>query len=152
MKIVNLYQGNCPLNVEKMIRKLLRVVPEENLIGLHSIVIVDTSAQKMHKGAAGAITVEVGTWDLASPSSPLGIGWQLGGFSAAGEGVAGNISGNFSDWLTFFGPSGGVAGGVGASGGVLITGTYYTGMVEFSKLPQKIKDAIQEYLKKKQCP
>ncbi len=53
IKIINLYKGDCPLDLEKMIRKLLRVVPEENLIGLHSIVIVNTSAQKTHKEAAG---------------------------------------------------------------------------------------------------
>jgi len=96
----------------------------------------------------GAVTVEAGVWNLDSPSSPLGIGWQLGGFIAAGKGGSGNISGNF--W-NFFGGSGGVAGGVGANGGFLITGTYYTGMKEFSNLPQKIKDAINEFLKKNLC-
>ncbi len=53
MKIINLYKGNCPRNIEKMIKKLLCSVPEENLIGLHSIVIVNKSAQKSHKDAAG---------------------------------------------------------------------------------------------------
>ncbi len=53
MRLINLYDGDCPLNVEKMINKLLRVVPEENLIGLYSIVIVNISAQKKRQGAAG---------------------------------------------------------------------------------------------------
>jgi hypothetical protein len=53
MKIIDLYKGDCPLNIEKMIGKLLRVVPEENLAGLHSIVIVNKSAQKKSKDAAG---------------------------------------------------------------------------------------------------
>ena len=53
MKIINLYEGNCPLNIEKMIKKLLRNVPEENMVGLHSIVIVNKSAQKNSIDAAG---------------------------------------------------------------------------------------------------
>jgi hypothetical protein len=36
-----------------MIMKLLRKVPEENMVGLHSIVIVNKSAQKRLKDAAG---------------------------------------------------------------------------------------------------
>jgi hypothetical protein len=53
MKIINLYKGNYPHNIEKMIKKLLHSVPEENLIGLHSIVIVNKSTQKKSKDAAG---------------------------------------------------------------------------------------------------
>lgn len=53
MKIINLYKGACPRNIEKMIKKLLRSVPEENMIGLHSIVIVNKSAQKKSKDASG---------------------------------------------------------------------------------------------------
>ena len=53
MKIINLYKGNCPRNIEKMIKKLLRDVPEENMVGLYSIVIVNKSAQKKSTDARG---------------------------------------------------------------------------------------------------
>jgi hypothetical protein len=52
-KIVNLYKGDYPRDVEKMIKKLLRNVPEDNLVGLQSIVIVNKSAQKKLKNAPG---------------------------------------------------------------------------------------------------
>ena len=53
MKIVNLYKGNCPRDIEKLIKKLLHIAPEEYIAGLHSIVIVNKSAQRNRNNSAG---------------------------------------------------------------------------------------------------
>jgi RHS repeat-associated protein len=92
-------------------------------------------------------TAEAGEWNISSPSTPLKWGWQVSASAAAGsEGASFSLSGNIS---RVYGGGPGYAGGFGAGVIGMITYTSYTGMVEYSKLPQKIKDIFQEYSKKK---
>ena len=49
-----------PLNFERIVVKLLKVVPNEHLIGLESISIIDKFTQKKDKGAWGAYRPKYG--------------------------------------------------------------------------------------------
>jgi hypothetical protein len=52
-KIMNLYKGKFPRNIEKKVSRLLSHVPSECLVGLGEIVIVHRSAQKKKGEALG---------------------------------------------------------------------------------------------------
>lgn len=52
MKIINKCSKKSPVNIESKIRKLLRVIPEEDLVGLDSIIILNEPPNK-HKNVRG---------------------------------------------------------------------------------------------------
>ncbi|CCQ90510.1 hypothetical protein NITGR_300006 [Nitrospina gracilis 3/211] len=53
MKIINQYSRRLPFNIEKLTRKLLKAVPNEHLVGLDSITLMDEFQQNKYKNALG---------------------------------------------------------------------------------------------------
>lgn len=60
IKIINESSKSIPLNLEKIILKLLKVVPDEHLIGLESISLVDEFPEKKYKNALGTYSQKYG--------------------------------------------------------------------------------------------
>ncbi len=99
--------------------------------------------------AAAAGEIQVGAWDVSTPTQTLGLGWEVSGFAAAGPGISGGIQGNF--W-NIFGATGGGAAGGGATIGAGLSWTSYGGMVKFSDLSKDVQDAIMKFLGKTKSP
>lgn len=53
LKIENNYRGRLPFDADGLVRKLLRTVPNEHLIGLGVIIFVDHIAHKRNKKTGG---------------------------------------------------------------------------------------------------
>ena len=53
VRIEKRYQAHLPINIERMVRKLLDKVPGEHLIGLDVIIIVDTVSHRRDKKSEG---------------------------------------------------------------------------------------------------
>ena len=53
MKIVSAYQIRFPHNLEKMVKRILRSVPQQYTTGLHSVILVDRITRKKVKDALG---------------------------------------------------------------------------------------------------
>jgi hypothetical protein len=73
MKVINRCSQKVPINLEKEITSLLCFVPEEDLIGLDSITLIDKFPQKWHKKTVGKYLekhksiparIEIASWEL----------------------------------------------------------------------------------------
>jgi len=70
------------------------------------------------------------------------LGLQVGGFAAAGPGLAGSITGSGPQDTVYTGGTGGAAGGVGASISGMGTYTWFDQHYSFDNAPAFIRDAF----------
>jgi len=100
-------------------------------------------------GFGGSANLEVGVYDVDNISDLSGAGTAVSFFAAAGGGISASVLGpELNKGKSNAGGIAGVSGGVGVGLSGLFTYSWQQGIIDYSHLPDKIKNTFDDYFNK----